>query len=69
MVVDLDKRRSDEQQKLVYRFYRGYIPHIAVIDKNDNALYNRSGEEEEETFVRILDKALAEGTASPAPAK
>ena len=35
VVVDLDKRRSDEQQKLVYRFYRGYIPHIAVIDKND----------------------------------
>ncbi len=64
MVIDLDKRRNDEQQKLVMRFYRGYIPHIAITDRKDNTLLNHSGEVDEDDLVRILDKALAEGSAT-----
>jgi hypothetical protein len=32
------------EQKLVKQFYRGYIPHIVVLDARGQALYNQSGE-------------------------
>jgi hypothetical protein len=44
VVVDLDTKRSPEQQKLVKQYYKGYIPHVVVLDANGNALYNSSGE-------------------------
>ena len=46
VVVDLDAKRSPEQQKLVKQFYKGYIPHVVVLDANGNPLYNSSGEVE-----------------------
>ena len=32
VVVDLDVQRSPEQQKLVKQYYKGYIPHVVVLD-------------------------------------
>src|ERR1700738_3985354 len=32
VVVDLDIQRSPEQQKLVKQYYKGYIPHVLVLD-------------------------------------
>ena len=43
LVVDLD-RPSRDQKPLVSRFYRGYIPTLAVLDASGKAVYNRSGE-------------------------
>jgi hypothetical protein len=44
VVIDLDVQRSPEQQKLVKQYYKGYIPHVLVLDARGEALYNQSGE-------------------------
>jgi hypothetical protein len=43
LVVDLD-HPSRGQKALVSRFYRGYIPTLAVLDASGKTVYNRSGE-------------------------
>src|ERR1700685_3831300 len=43
VVVDL-RNPSAAQRGLIARYYRGYIPTIAVIDRNGNVLYDRAGE-------------------------
>ena len=58
VVVDLDVKRSPEQQELVRKYFQGYIPHVVVLDNAGNPLYNASGEVEEGKIVAILDKAL-----------
>jgi hypothetical protein len=58
VIVDLDHRLSSEQQELQKKYYRGYIPHVVVLDAQGVALYNQSGEVEEGTISGFLDKAL-----------
>ena len=58
VIIDLDKKRSKDQQTLVEKYYEGYIPHVVVLDKNGKALYNSAGEVEESRISNILDKAL-----------
>ena len=61
LVVDLE-RQSADQQKLVARFYRGYIPTLAFLDRKGNVVYNRAGETARErgdasALEEILKKA------------
>lgn len=58
VIVDLDHRSSVAQQELQKKYYRGYIPHVVVLDPSGVALYNQSGEVEEGTISGLLDKAL-----------
>ena len=58
VVVDMDKPRSPAQEDLVKRYYKGYIPHVTVLNKDGKIAYNSSGEVEESEIVRVLDKAL-----------
>ena len=58
VVIDLDQRRSEEQQDLLRRYYRGYIPHVVVLDKQGNPVYNSAGEVDEIEISKILDAAL-----------
>jgi thiol-disulfide isomerase/thioredoxin len=44
VVVDLDVQRSPEQQELVKKYYKGYIPHVVVFNAHGEPLYNQSGE-------------------------
>ena len=44
VVVDLDVQRSPEQQELVKKYYKGYIPHVLVLDAHGEPLYNQAGE-------------------------
>ena len=44
VVVDLDVQGSPEQQELVKKYYKGYIPHVLVLDAHGEPLYNQSGE-------------------------
>jgi hypothetical protein len=60
VVVDLDAKRSPEQQKLVKQFYDGYIPHIVVLDANGSALYNSSGEVDSKEIEGVFAKSLSE---------
>jgi hypothetical protein len=43
LVVDLE-HPSRDQKALVSRFYRGYIPTLAVLDATGRVVYNQSGE-------------------------
>ncbi len=56
--MDLDLKRSPAQQELVKKYYRGYIPHITILDKSGKAVYNDSGEVDESKIAAILDQAL-----------
>src|ERR1700674_2107719 len=47
VVVDLDHPLSPAQQELRKKYYKGYIPHVVVLDASGAALYNSSGEVEE----------------------
>ena len=40
------------------KYYKGYIPHVVVLDANGAAIYNSSGEVEEEAISGLLDRAL-----------
>ena len=58
VVVDLDHPLSPAQEDLRRRYYKGYIPHVAVLDSSGSPLYNSSGEVEEGVISELLDKAL-----------
>ncbi|MFI5090445.1 MAG: TlpA family protein disulfide reductase [Terriglobales bacterium] len=58
VVIDLDQKQSPAQQELLKKYFAGYIPHVVVLDRSGNAVYNSSGEVEESTIATILDKAL-----------
>jgi hypothetical protein len=60
VVVDLDAKRSPEQQKLVKQFYKGYIPHVVVLDANGNPLYNSAGEVESKEIEAVFAKSFSE---------
>ncbi len=58
VVIDLDQKLSAAQQELVKKYFAGSIPHVVVLDRSGNAVYNSSGEVEESAIATILDKAL-----------
>ena len=58
VIIDLDRKRSPEQQELVRKYYQGYIPHVVVLDDGGNPLYNASGEGDEGKLATIFDNAL-----------
>jgi hypothetical protein len=58
VVIDLEVQRSPEQQKLVKQYYKGYIPHVLVLDAHGEALYNQSGEVESEYIEDIFRDSL-----------
>ena len=58
VVVDMDRQRSAAQEDLVKRFYKGYIPHVTVLNRDGKIAYNASGEVEEGEISKVLDKTL-----------
>ena len=58
VVVDLDVQRSPEQQQLVKQYYKGYIPHVLVLDPRGQPLYNQSGEVESRVIEDIFKRSL-----------
>lgn len=58
VIVDLDRSRSAAQKELQKKFYRGYIPHITILDGTGKAVYDSAGEVEESTLAPILDRVL-----------
>lgn len=58
LVVDLHDPSAD-QRKLVARFYRGFIPTLAFLDRDGNVVYDRAGETaRERRDVSELEKIL-----------
>jgi hypothetical protein len=59
VVIDLDIQRSPEQQTLVKQYYKGYIPHVLVLDPHGQALYNQSGEVDSKVIENAFKESLA----------
>lgn len=55
VVIDLDKKQSAAQEELVKKFYKGYIPHVVVLNGDGNPVYNASGEVDEKEVSKLLD--------------
>ena len=58
MIVDLDVKRPAAQQDLVKKYFKGYIPHVTILDKSGKALYDQAGEVEESKLSSLLDQAI-----------
>jgi hypothetical protein len=58
IVIDLDHPLPPAQQALQKKYYRGYIPHVVVLDASGSPLYNSSGEVDEAVIAGLLDKTL-----------
>jgi len=59
VVVDMDQKHSAAQDELVKKFYKGYIPHVVVLNRDGTVAYDASGEVDQEKISALLDKALA----------
>lgn len=59
VVIDLDVPRPAEQQKLVKEYYKGYIPHVLVLDARGQALYSQSGEVDSKVIESAFKESLA----------
>jgi len=55
VLVDLDQKHTPAQDELVTKFYRGYIPHIVVLNSDGKPVYNASGEVDEQEISKLLD--------------
>jgi hypothetical protein len=58
VIIDIDHRLSPPQEELKKRYFRGYIPHVVVLDATGSAVYNRSGEVDDDVISNLLDKTL-----------
>src|SRR6266496_1911422 len=58
VIIDIDHRLSPAQSELKKKYFRGYIPHVIVLDASGSALYDRSGEVDAAVISGLLDKAL-----------
>lgn len=58
VVIDLDIKRTEQQQELVKSYYRGYIPHVTILDVAGKPVYNSAGEVEESAISSILEASL-----------
>jgi hypothetical protein len=60
VVVDLDVQRSPEQQQLVNQYYKGYIPHVLVLDARGEPLYNQAGEVDSRVIEDIFKRSAGQ---------
>jgi len=58
VIVDLDIGRSAAQQELLKKYYQGSIPHVVLLNKFGNAIYNSAGEAGSDQISALLDEAL-----------
>jgi hypothetical protein len=58
VLIDLDRKLPPAQTELVKKYFAGSIPHVVVLDRSGNAVYNSAGEVQEDAITPILDKAL-----------
>ena len=58
VVINLDHKLSAAQQELQSKYYKGYIPHVIILDAHGVPAYNSSGEVGENEVAAVLDQVL-----------
>ena len=51
VIIDLNRKQSGEQLK---KYYKGYIPHVVVLDGSGKAVYDLPGEVSDSKISEIL---------------
>ena len=59
VIIDLDQTRPEAQDKLVQKYYGGYIPHVVVLDRFGKVLYSEAGEVDGPVIEKLFEKALS----------
>jgi hypothetical protein len=62
VVVDLDEKRSPDQQRLVKEYYEGSIPHVLILDANGKPLYNSAGEVDSKHISSIFEQSFSQAS-------
>jgi thiol-disulfide isomerase/thioredoxin len=62
VVVDLDEKRSPDQQKLVKQYYEGSIPHVLILDASGKPLYNSAGEVDSKHISSIFEQSFSQAS-------
>src|ERR1700688_5098851 len=60
VVIDLDVQRSPEQQQLVKAYYKGYIPHVLVLNGRGEPVYNQSGEVDSRVIENLFNGSASQ---------
>jgi hypothetical protein len=58
VIIDIDHQLSPAQKELKKKYFRGYIPHVVVLNSSGVALYNDAREVDSALISNLLDKAL-----------
>jgi len=58
IIMDVDEIKNADQVKLRNRFYRNYIPHVTIIDREGKVLYDRSGEVGVDLISTYLESSI-----------
>lgn len=58
VIIDIDHRMSPAQEELKKKYFRGYIPHVVVLNSSGVALYNDAREVDSAVISNLLDKTL-----------
>lgn len=58
VIIDIDGYLSSAQRNLKKQYFHARIPHVMVLDRSGNVLYNRSGEVESAVISALLEHAL-----------
>jgi hypothetical protein len=58
VIIDIDQHLSPAQKELKKKYFRGYIPHVVLLDASGAAIYNHSGEVDGAVIAGLLDKTL-----------
>jgi hypothetical protein len=58
VIIDIDHQLSPGQKELKKKYFRGYIPHVVVLNSSGVALYNAASEVDSAVISNLLDKAL-----------
>ena len=58
VVIDLDQKHTTAQDELITKFYKGYIPHVVLLNDDGKPVYNASGEVDEKEISKLLDGVI-----------
>jgi len=58
VVIDLDHPLPAQQEELRKKYYKGYIPHVAVLSAAGAPLYNSSGEVDSAVISKLLEQSM-----------
>ena len=58
IIIDLDQIRNNDQVNLKRKYYKNYIPHVTILNKDGKVIYDRAGEVSTAKLSEILESQI-----------